>query len=81
VVELTMSDDAGDEDELLAQIAGGDMRALEALDRLMRVQVFAVALAVVGDRGIAEDVMQGTFVRVYSAAPQYRPGSRARAGY
>jgi DNA-directed RNA polymerase specialized sigma24 family protein len=32
-VELTMSDDAGDEDELLAQIAGGDMRALEALYR------------------------------------------------
>jgi len=26
VVELTMSDDAGDEDKLLAQIAGGDMR-------------------------------------------------------
>ena len=77
-VELTMSD-AGDEDELLAQIAGGDMRALEALYRRMRVRVFAVALAVAGDRGIAEDVMQDTFVRVYSAAPGYRPGSRARA--
>src|SRR5215467_5172648 len=68
-VELTMSD-AGDEDEL---------RALEALYRRMRVRVFAVALAVAGDRGIAEDVMQDTFVRVYSAAPGYRPGSRARA--
>ena len=77
-VELTMSD-AGDEDELLAQIAGGDMRALEALYRRMRVRVFAVALAVAGDRGIAEDVMQDTFVRVYSAASGYRPGSRARA--
>src|SRR5215471_14534143 len=78
-VELTMSDDAGDEDELLAQIAGGDMRALEALYRRMRVRVFAVALAVAGDRGIAEDVMQDTFVRVYSAAPGYRPGARTRA--
>lgn len=74
-----MSDDAGDEDELLAQIAGGDMRALEALYRRMRVGVFAVALAVAGDRGTAEDVMQDTFVRVYSAAPGYRPESRARA--
>ena len=71
--------DAGHEDELLAQIAGGDMRALEALYRRMRVRVFAVALAVAGDRGIAEDVMQDTFVRVYSAASGYRPGSRARA--
>lgn len=34
-----MSDDATDEDELLAQVAGGDMRALEALYRRMRVQV------------------------------------------
>jgi RNA polymerase sigma-70 factor (ECF subfamily) len=55
------------------------MPALEALYRMMRVQVFAVALAVAGDRGTAEDVMQDTFVRVYSAAPGYRPGSRARA--
>jgi RNA polymerase sigma factor (sigma-70 family) len=74
-----MSDDAGDEDALLAQIAGGDMRALEALYRRMRVQVFAVALAVAGDRATAEDVVQDTFVRIYSAAPRYRPGSRARA--
>jgi RNA polymerase sigma factor (sigma-70 family) len=74
-----MSDDAQDEDELLAQVAGGDMRALEALYRRMRVRVFAVALAVTGDRGTAEDVMQDTFVRVYSGAPGYRPQARARA--
>ena len=77
MMELTMSDDAGD--DLLAQIAGGDMRALELLYREMRVPVFAVALAVVGDRGTAEDVLQDTFVRVYAAAPEYRPESRARA--
>lgn len=74
-----MSDDAGGEDELLAQVADGDMRALEALYRRMRVLVFALALAVAGDRATAEDVVQDTFVRVYSAAAQYRPGSRARA--
>jgi RNA polymerase sigma-70 factor, ECF subfamily len=77
MMELTMSDDAGD--DLLAQIAGGDMRALELLYREMRVQVFAVALAVIGDRETAEDVLQETFVRVYAAAPRYRPESRARA--
>ena len=74
-----MSDDDTDEDRLLRQVAEGDMRALEALYRGMRVQVFAVALAVTGDRGTAEDVMQDTFVRVYSAAPGYQPRSRARA--
>jgi RNA polymerase sigma-70 factor (ECF subfamily) len=74
-----MSDDARDDDELLAQVAGGDIRALEALYRRMRVQVFAVALAVTADRGTAEDVLQDTFVRVYSAASRYRPEARARA--
>ena len=74
-----MSDDARDDDELLAQVAGGDIRALEALYRRMRVQVFAVALAVTGDRGTAEDVLQDTFVRVYSAAPRCRPEARAPA--
>jgi RNA polymerase sigma-70 factor, ECF subfamily len=74
-----MSYDAMDEDELLRQIAGGDMRALEALYRMMRVQVLAVALAVAGDWGTAEDVVQDTFVRVYSAAPGYHAQSRARA--
>jgi hypothetical protein len=45
-----MSDNAEDEDELLEQVAGGDMRALEALYRRMRVQVFAVALAGTGPK-------------------------------
>src|SRR6266568_2760240 len=35
-----MSDDAWDEDELLQQIADGDMRALEVLYRAMRVRVY-----------------------------------------
>jgi RNA polymerase sigma factor (sigma-70 family) len=74
-----MTDDTRDEDELLAQVAAGDMRALEALYRRLRVPVFAVALAVTGDQGTAEDVMQDTFVRVYSGAAGYRPESRPRA--
>jgi RNA polymerase sigma-70 factor (ECF subfamily) len=78
-VVLTMSDDAWDEDELLQQIADGDMRALEVLYRAMRVRVFVVALAVTGERVMAEDVMQDTFVRIYHGAPGYRPGTRARA--
>ena len=73
-----MSDDAKDEDELLAQVAGGDMQALEALYHWMRVQVFAVALDVTGDRGTDEDVIQDTFVGVYrdtrATGPSPGPG-------
>ena len=74
-----MNDDARDEGDLLRQVAGGDIRALETLYHALRVRVFAVALAVTGDRGMAEDVMQDTFVRVYSSAPGYRPEGKARA--
>jgi len=72
VVPAVRDDHVG-EDELLRQVAGGDMRALEALYRGMRVQVFAVALAVAGDRGVAEDVVQDTFVRVYSEGNSASP--------
>jgi RNA polymerase sigma-70 factor, ECF subfamily len=72
-------DDAWDEDLLLRQVADGDMPALEALYRAMHVPVFAVALAVTGDRRMAEDVMQDAFVRIYHGAPGYQPGTRARA--
>ncbi len=76
-----MGYEASDEDELLRQIAGGDMRALEALYRAMRVPVFAVALAVAGDRSTAEDVMQDTFVRVYSdVVGAFGAGGRSVAG-
>ncbi len=72
-----MSDEAEDEDALVQRIAEGDLRALETLHDMMRVRVFGVALAVAGDRSIAEDVVQDTFVRVYGAAAGYRPGTRA----
>jgi hypothetical protein len=42
-VVLMMDDDAWDEDELMRQVAGGDMRALETLYNALRVRVFAVA--------------------------------------
>jgi RNA polymerase sigma-70 factor (ECF subfamily) len=68
-----------DFDSALASVAAGEIEALEHLYRGLRVAVFAVALAVVGDRPSAEDVVHDTFVRVYEQADRYRPGTRARA--
>ena len=44
-------------DALVSRMAGGDVDALEALYGELRVPVFAVALAVVGDRAAAEDLL------------------------
>jgi RNA polymerase sigma factor (sigma-70 family) len=68
-----------DAEAALEAIAAGDMVALEWLYRELRVPVFAVALAITADRGLAEDVLQEAFVRVQTHAHTYRPGSRPRA--
>lgn len=68
-----------EDDACLAAIVDGDIAALEQLYVELRVPVFAAALAISGDRSVAEDVLQETFVRVYSHAHTFRPGSAARA--
>jgi DNA-directed RNA polymerase specialized sigma24 family protein len=67
-------------DALLGAVAAGDVRALERLYRELRVGVFALALSVVRDRSVAEDVLHDTFVRVYERAHTYRPGKAPRLG-
>jgi RNA polymerase sigma-70 factor (ECF subfamily) len=68
-----------DLDSALASIATGEVEALERVYRSLRVAAFAVALAVVGDRPSAEDVVHDTFVRVCEQAESYHAGTRARA--
>jgi RNA polymerase sigma-70 factor, ECF subfamily len=68
-----------DAEAALEAIVAGDMVALDWLYRELRVPVFAVALAITADQGLAEDVLQETFLRVYTHARTYRPGSRPRA--
>jgi tetratricopeptide (TPR) repeat protein len=57
--------DADDLDDALRRVAQRDLGALEEPYRRLRVAVFGVALAVVGDRAAAEDVMHDTFLRVW----------------
>lgn len=73
------TDEDHEHDLVLRAIAEGDLAALERLYREFRVAVFAVAFAVVRDRGLAEDVTHDTFVRVWERAGTYRPGTRPRA--
>jgi RNA polymerase sigma-70 factor (ECF subfamily) len=57
---------------LLERIVEGDAEALGLLyDRYGR-QVFNAALRVVGDYGLAEEVTQDTFLRLWECAGQYR---------
>ena len=59
-------------DELLIQkIAQSDKTALATLYERYREAVFGFALSYLRDRELAEDVMQETFLQVWSAAPRY----------
>lgn len=59
--------------ELICAIARDDAVSFEALYRLTQSSVFGFALSITKDRHDAEDVMQQTYINVYSAAPEFKP--------
>ena len=60
-------------DELLAtKIARGSSAALEVLYDRYASTVLGISLKVIGDRAVAEDVLQETFWRVWRSAASYQ---------
>ena len=66
-------------DEALIRIQKGDEVAFEQIYRQTEQAVFYIALSVVRDRALAEDVMQTTYLNVLRHASSYRRGTNARA--
>jgi RNA polymerase sigma-70 factor, ECF subfamily len=67
-----------DEARLFRRIAGGDDAALAELYRMHGQVVFAQILFVVGDRALAEEVLQDTMLAVWRQAGTFRGQSRVR---
>lgn len=64
---------AGVDDRLLVKRAQrGDVRAFEALYRSHVGRVFALCWRLCGDRTLAEDLCQETFVNAWSGLPSFR---------
>jgi RNA polymerase sigma factor (sigma-70 family) len=61
------------DDMLLAGLGAGDAQAARAFVDRFQSMVFGVALAVVGDRGLAEDIAQQAFERAWRHAGLYDP--------
>jgi RNA polymerase sigma-70 factor (ECF subfamily) len=70
---------AASDEGLLAGLATGDAEAIAAFVRRFQRRVYGLALAIVGDPGVAEDVAQETFARAWRHAQAYdaRRGSVA----
>lgn len=74
-MELDPQDDAG----LLRRIGAGDVAAFAALVRRHQATVLAVALAITGDRGLAEDVTQEALVKAWRHVGRVREPDRVGA--
>ena len=59
--------------QLLSAIAGGDEAALRTLYDLTSPKLFGVILRIQKDRGMAEDVLQDVYLRVWQRAESYAP--------
>src|SRR5687767_5192695 len=68
-----MTSPAGDDDELIAGIAGGDAAAFAALFQRRRGEVYRFALHMTGSASAADDVTQDVFLTVMRDAARFDP--------
>jgi RNA polymerase sigma factor (sigma-70 family) len=61
------------DESLIADIAAGDTDAMAAFVRRFQARVYGLALGVVADSGLAEEVAQDAFVRAWRHAAGYDP--------
>jgi len=61
-----------DELQLIALAKQGDMQAFETLYHLYKSALYRTALAISGDRFLAEEILQEVFLRAYRHLPQMR---------
>jgi len=61
------------DNQLIAQVARGDIAAYEILYDRYSPSVMGLAMKITGDRALAEEVVQETFWRVWSKADLFQP--------
>ena len=66
------------DDEIVAQILGGDVQAFDLLYETYFPRVYRFAVSRLGDPAEAEDVTQATFTTFIEAAPRFEGRSRVR---
>lgn len=69
------ADSAASDESLLAQVAEGDARAFAVLSERHLDRIHALAWRLTGNAADAEDVAQEVFVRLWTKAPDWRPGA------
>jgi RNA polymerase sigma-70 factor (ECF subfamily) len=60
-------------DQLLRDVANGDRAAFRAIYQATSSKLFAVAVRILKRSDLAEDVIQDAYLKIWDAAPNYRP--------
>lgn len=66
-------------DEQLQRIAAGDLSEFDSLYEETKGTVYYIALSILKDRSLAEDVMQSCYLKVLRFAGKYKQGTNAAA--
>lgn len=66
-------------DKYIRRFINGDASAFDEIYNRTRKSVFYVALSILRDKALAEDVMQTTFIRVLKSIQSYTIGTNASA--
>ena len=73
---------AAEEAALLAKVAGGDRgEPLEKLFHRYAGRLYALGLGLLGDSGLAEELVQESFVRLWRQAPRFDPARGTVAAF
>ena len=65
--------------DIIKRIAKGENKALEELFLLYKEKVFRMALAILGDRFLSEDVVQETFLKFYYSEKHFSTEQHLKA--
>ncbi len=66
-------------DVCIQKILMDDMDGLRQLYEMMDKSVYMLALSILHDKEMAQDVLQDTFIKVKTSAHTYRPGTNPKA--
>ena len=66
-------------DEELKRIAAGDMSSFDALYAETKGMVYYIALSILKERSLAEDVMQTCYLKILRHADKFKAGTNAAA--
>ena len=70
-----------DDDELIVRVARGDGAAFARLVGRYRTRLIAMTTRIVGNRAVAEEIVQEAFTRAWINAPRWKPQGGGRANF